>query len=128
MSGLQLRWHYYDPTTYDYDWYAQIDEAGLNCVPNPVIDVNPDSFSSSQVPAEIQAQILNISNLGSGDLIWNIDEDSASVPDLFTQLPVTDNEGILDETDPTKLEADNFAPPRSAPESRGRSPAVSRAA
>ena len=32
MSNLQLRWHYYDPTTSDFDWYAQIDDAGLACI------------------------------------------------------------------------------------------------
>ncbi len=32
MSNLQLRWHYYDPTTSDFDWYAQIDDVGLSCI------------------------------------------------------------------------------------------------
>jgi hypothetical protein len=32
MSNLQLRWHYYDPTTADFDWYAQIDDTGLACI------------------------------------------------------------------------------------------------
>lgn len=32
MSNVQLRWHYYDPTTSDYDWYAQVDNAGLSCI------------------------------------------------------------------------------------------------
>ena len=32
LSGLILRWHYYDPNTNDYDWYAQVDNASLTCV------------------------------------------------------------------------------------------------
>jgi len=79
MSGLQLRWHYYDPRTgNDYDWYAQIDEAGLSCVPHPIIDVDPDSLSSSQVPAQVVTQLLTIANLGNGDLEWTINEDVAA--------------------------------------------------
>ena len=38
MSGLILRWHYYDPTgpaTSD-DWYAQIDDVSLSCVSNAI--------------------------------------------------------------------------------------------
>ncbi|MGB3713069.1 MAG: myxococcus cysteine-rich repeat containing protein, partial [Candidatus Promineifilaceae bacterium] len=31
MSDLQLRWRYYDPTTFDWDWYAQVDEIELSC-------------------------------------------------------------------------------------------------
>ena len=35
MSDLTLRWRYYDPTTFDWDWYAQIDDVGLACVSEP---------------------------------------------------------------------------------------------
>jgi hypothetical protein len=31
MTGLALRWHYYDPNTGDNDWYAQIDDVELAC-------------------------------------------------------------------------------------------------
>jgi hypothetical protein len=73
-SGLLLRWHYYDPTNSDFDWYAQIDEIGLSCVGNPVIDIDPSSLSSNQVPGQTSDQPLTIANLGSADLIWNLDE------------------------------------------------------
>ena len=33
LSNVQVRWRYYDPDTSDWDWYAQIDDAGLACVP-----------------------------------------------------------------------------------------------
>jgi hypothetical protein len=119
MTGLQLRWHYYDPTTYDYDWYAQIDEAGLSCIPNPVIDVDPDNLSSSQVPAESIIQILTIGNLGNADLLWSIEEDIVLMPDELSTTPDVSGEVSLSETDPAKLEADNVTPPRSAPEKVG---------
>jgi hypothetical protein len=109
MSGLMLRWHYYDPTTFDYDWYAQIDEVGLTCVANPIIDVDPDNLSSSQVPGESYTQILNIGNLGSGNLIWNIDEVApfaASVPGGVPAagVSVTPTES----PDPAKLDEDGM--------------------
>jgi hypothetical protein len=31
MAGLALRWHYYQPTTNDWDWYAQVDSVSLRC-------------------------------------------------------------------------------------------------
>jgi hypothetical protein len=88
MSGLKLRWHYYDPTTSDFDWYAQIDEVGLTCFPNPLIDVDPASISSSQVPSEVVTQVLSISNLGSADLAWSMFEENAVATIL--QPPVLD--------------------------------------
>jgi hypothetical protein len=89
MSGLMLRWHYYDPTTGDNDWYAQIDEVGLSCMPAPVIDVDPSSLSSTQVPGETADQPLSISNLGSADLIWSIDETLLRAPAGYPGTPVT---------------------------------------
>jgi hypothetical protein len=79
MSGLMLRWHYFDPTTSDNDWYAQIDDAGLECTPHPVIDVDPASLSSTNVPGQVRSETLNIGNIGSADLLWSIDEAGAAV-------------------------------------------------
>ncbi len=31
MSDLQLRWRYHDPEVDDWEWYAQIDDAVVNC-------------------------------------------------------------------------------------------------
>jgi len=31
-----LRWHYFDPTTFDFDWYAQIDNVVISGTPAPV--------------------------------------------------------------------------------------------
>jgi cysteine-rich repeat protein len=30
-SDVQLRWRYYDPTNFDWDWYAQVDNIALAC-------------------------------------------------------------------------------------------------
>ncbi len=79
MSSLRLRWHYYDPNAgNDYDWYAQVDDVGLSCTPNPVIDVDPASLSSSQTPGQTVSQVLTIGNLGNGDLNWLVEEDTVS--------------------------------------------------
>ena len=47
MSDLQLRWRYYDPTTWDWDWYAQIDHAELACILSVSIDIKPGSYPNS---------------------------------------------------------------------------------
>lgn len=30
-GNVLLRWHYYDPNTGDWDWYAQVDDVALDC-------------------------------------------------------------------------------------------------
>jgi hypothetical protein len=47
MSGLLLRWRYYDPTTWDWDWYAQVDDVSLSCEIDAAIDIVPRSFPNS---------------------------------------------------------------------------------
>ncbi len=46
QSDLQLRWRYYDPTTFDWDWYAQIDNVKLGCTFTADIDIKPGSSSN----------------------------------------------------------------------------------
>ena len=41
MNNVQLRWRYYDPTTFDWDWYAQVDDVSLTC------NLNPDCASAA---------------------------------------------------------------------------------
>jgi cysteine-rich repeat protein len=46
-ADVKLRWHYFDPNTGDWDWYAQIDNVTLACdnVPKALrCDVNLDDF------------------------------------------------------------------------------------
>jgi hypothetical protein len=83
MSQLILRWRYYDPNTYAWDWYAQVDEIGLNCTHTPIIDVVPDSLSSTQEPGDQLTQILNIGNLGLGQLDWSIFEAEAETATIL---------------------------------------------
>lgn len=76
QSGLMLRYHYYDPNTGDYDWYAQLDDVRLGC--GPQIDVDPLSLSSTQSPDVTTTQALNISSVGGEDLLWELFEDSTA--------------------------------------------------
>jgi cysteine-rich repeat protein len=46
-TNVKLRWHYFDPNSGDWDWYAQIDDVSLSCdnVPQALrCDVNLDGF------------------------------------------------------------------------------------
>ncbi len=46
-SDVQLRWRYYDPTTFDWDWYAQLDNVALTCNLKPDCDgatASPDAL------------------------------------------------------------------------------------
>jgi hypothetical protein len=116
LNGLKLRWHYYDPTPgLDWDWYAQLDDIGLSCIPNPVIDVDPNSLSSNQVPGQDLTSPLTISNLGGADLNWSILEDVPASP-IPTPPPVLiGSSEPMGPTDPDKLGIDNAAVyPRSA--------------
>ncbi|HEY8936253.1 MAG TPA: T9SS type A sorting domain-containing protein [Cyclobacteriaceae bacterium] len=42
-NSFKLRWHYYDPNTDDYDWYAQIDNVVVLGDPRPWLTVSPAS-------------------------------------------------------------------------------------
>jgi hypothetical protein len=46
-ADVKLRWHYFDPNSSDWDWYAQIDDVSLACdnVPEALrCDVNLDGY------------------------------------------------------------------------------------
>lgn len=44
-SGFRLRWHYYDPNSDDFDWYAQIDDIVVLGDPRGWLSVSPASGS-----------------------------------------------------------------------------------
>jgi cysteine-rich repeat protein len=47
QANVTLRWHYFDPNTDDYDWYAQVDNVMLSCENEPQAlqcDINGDGF------------------------------------------------------------------------------------
>ncbi len=86
MSGLKLRWHYYDPGTGDYDWYAQIDDVALSCTHLPLIGV-VKTATPSMVPepgANVEFTIV-VTNDGLADL--TIDSLTDSDFDLATHCP-----------------------------------------
>ncbi|MGO4893714.1 M4 family metallopeptidase [Flavobacterium sp. W21_SRS_FM6] len=46
-ENVQLRWHYFNPNTGDWDWYAQVDDVSLVCDDQPQAlqcDINEDGF------------------------------------------------------------------------------------
>lgn len=54
-SSFRLRWHYYDPNTGDWDWYAQIDDVVILGDPRAWLTVEP---SSGIVPVQGVADIV----------------------------------------------------------------------
>lgn len=82
MSGLKLRYRYYDPNADDWDWYVQVDNVGLTCtIGNPPnIDVDPESIALKLFPDESTVRPLDITNDGDADLSWSIDEESLMAP------------------------------------------------
>ncbi len=91
-----LRWHYYDPNSGDWDWYAQIDDVVLDCpgAPSlqPNIDVNPLSLSSTQDADTTTTQPLTIANTGNGDLAWSTGEEDQGFTPL-TEKPRAEQVG-----------------------------------
>ncbi len=43
-SDVRLRWRYYDPTSWDWDWYAQVDDVALTC------NLKPDCAGATASP------------------------------------------------------------------------------
>ncbi|KXI27145.1 M4 family metallopeptidase [Paraglaciecola hydrolytica] len=47
QADVKLRWHYFDPNSDDWDWYAQVDNVTLSCESQPQAlqcDINQDGF------------------------------------------------------------------------------------
>ena len=93
LPNVQLRWHYYDPNTGDFDWYTEIDNVALACTAllPPEIEVAPTALASTQAPDEVVVLPMDISNLGEADLVWSIGEEpggaSPAVGELLNQPP-----------------------------------------
>ncbi|MFZ2358384.1 MAG: S8 family serine peptidase [Anaerolineae bacterium] len=78
QSGLMLRYRYYDPNSGDWNWYAQVDNVALTCGqvgPEPNIDVDPLSMTSTQPTNTTTQQTLDVGNTGTADLTWMIEEE-----------------------------------------------------
>ncbi len=89
QSGLKLRWRYYDLDEDAWDYYAQIDDVGLVCgqsAEEPNIDVSPLSLSETHATPQTTSQTLTIGNTGEATLVWDIDEEPASVRPVVEAL------------------------------------------
>jgi len=64
-----------------WDWYAQVDDVLLTCVA-PAIEVDPLAISSTQGSGSVTNHLLDISNVGTADLDWFVEEDSALATDV----------------------------------------------
>jgi subtilisin family serine protease len=71
-SSFRLRWHYYDPNTDDFDWYAQIDDVQIYGDAKAWLTVTP---SSGTIPvqgiADIEAH-FDASDINSGSYVAGI--------------------------------------------------------
>jgi hypothetical protein len=69
LSSVQVRFRYFGD---GYDWYAQADDVALSCSVGPDINVDPLAMSSTQPPDAQVTQNLDISNVGTANLEWEI--------------------------------------------------------
>jgi len=103
MSGLQLRWRYYDPTNFDWVWYAQVDNATLSCEIDAVIDIQPGSFPNSinvnkkksVVPVAILSSSTFDATLVDPDTV-SFGPDGAMKAHDEAHVEYVDNDGLLD--------------------------------
>jgi len=80
-SSFRLRWHYYDPNTDDYDWYAQIDDVVILGDARAWLTVNP---STGTIPVQGSALIeatFDASDLEAGYYVAGILVNSNAVID-----------------------------------------------
>jgi hypothetical protein len=85
LSVVQVRFRY---SGNGYDWYAQVDDIALTCVPisPPVIEADPAWLTASQGPDVVSTQPMTITNSGGSPLNWNIVEDDTKC-DSPTDIP-----------------------------------------
>jgi hypothetical protein len=85
LPGVRVRFRYFGN---GYDWYAQVDDIGLTCVPvaPPGIEVDPAALTAWQGPDLVSTQPMTITNSGGSPLIWDIVEDDTPC-DSPTDIP-----------------------------------------
>ncbi len=86
-TSYQLRWHYYDPNTGDWDWYAQIDDVKAGgCVPDSSVGglLVGNVYDANTVVPVNGATISH----GSHASISMATPDDAALDDGFFSLPV----------------------------------------
>ncbi|MFW9817951.1 MAG: S8 family serine peptidase, partial [Candidatus Thorarchaeota archaeon] len=85
LPTVQVRFRYFGN---GFDWFAQVDDIALTCVPPspPVIEVDPAALTESQGPNIVSTQPMTITNSGGNPLNWNIVEDDSAC-DSPTDIP-----------------------------------------
>jgi uncharacterized repeat protein (TIGR01451 family) len=88
---LQVRFTYFAPS---WDWWFQVDDVVVLLASAPEIAVDPDALASSQLVDTINTLSLNIANVGTASLNWEISEApvSCATPDDIPWLsaaPIT---------------------------------------
>lgn len=73
-SAFKLRWHYYDPNTDDFDWYAQIDDIAVLGDPRAWLTVSPASGTvpvggSVDIDAHFDSEDINSGFYVAGVLV-----------------------------------------------------------
>ena len=90
-SSFQVRWHYYDPNTGDFDWYAQIDDVVIG-VPWLTVDQSEGVVaggSSVGIEVTFDATVLEVGSYSSDIVICSDDlrNPEVTVPAFLTVLP-----------------------------------------
>jgi hypothetical protein len=102
---VQVRFRYFGD---GYDWYAQVDDIALTCVPasDPVIEIDPADLIASQGPDIVSTQPMTITNSGGNPLNWNIVEDDTACdsPTDVPWLSVSPNAGTTIPLDSTVVD------------------------
>lgn len=71
-SSFRLRWHYYDPNTGDFDWYAQVDDVVIYGDPRAWLTVSPASGTIPvQGTADVEAH-FDAADVGAGSYVAGI--------------------------------------------------------
>jgi subtilisin family serine protease len=104
-TSFRLRWHYYDPNTDDYDWYAQIDDVVILGDARAWVTVDP---ATGTVPvqgvAEIQAT-FDASDIEPGSYVAGILVSSNATEDplIGVVASLTVREPAIISVDPDSL-------------------------
>ncbi|MEZ4663297.1 MAG: M4 family metallopeptidase [Caldilineaceae bacterium] len=115
LSGLILRWHYYDPNNRDYDWYAQVDDVTLSCVALPAINVEPGAISETVQAGNVVNTSLTISNSGTAELNWSLYEGQQPAANRAAAIPKSNlRAGALQRVKPPTVKQSTGASPGGA--------------
>jgi len=96
-NDVLVRWQLSNAIT---DTWWQVDDAEIIvCSPQPAdIEINPTSLNSTQPPDAQTTQFLNISNVGTLELNWTIEESLTTLAPLNSELDIlydqTDSPGV----------------------------------